>query len=270
MRGTTFDQMARLFAARRVSRHRALAQGGAGLAAAGVAAALIPNAAAQDATPIPAFDPAKKRTYLFVQSFQRGRVAAKAGAADTYTLTLEQGLGQTLYFSDRPDRDVGAAPTPQFLDGLGFPPDNPPNAALVVETAPGDTDVAVLELFAPAYDEATHTATYEVKVLRDWQRELEMGFTEAPTDLARLLPQFGAAHLFVDDCADAPVVCTSTSTGREIGRFSAQEVGGYCYNFPSCHPCVPYYHDASPADAWDWWTEHCSQTFHCDCYADDH
>src|SRR5262249_6143495 len=152
-------------------------------------------------------DPAKKRPYLFVQSFQRGHITPKVVTPDLYTLTLEQGLGQTVYFSDRPARDVGAAPTGQFLETLGFPPDDPPNAALGVETAPGRTAVAVLELFAPAYEGASRTATYEVKVLADWERELEVDFTEAPTDLARLAPTFGAAHLFIDDCADAPVVC---------------------------------------------------------------
>jgi hypothetical protein len=63
MDGTRFDGIARLFAARRLARRRALAQGGLGLAA-GLAAGLSRHAAARDATPAPAFDPAKKRTYL--------------------------------------------------------------------------------------------------------------------------------------------------------------------------------------------------------------
>ena len=74
---------------------------------------------------------------LFIQSFQSGSVVPKDGAEGRYTLTLEQGLGHTIYFSDRPDRIVGAPRPPQFLEGLGFPDDNPPNAALVVETADG-------------------------------------------------------------------------------------------------------------------------------------
>ena len=95
---------------------------------------------AQEATPsasdttIPT-DPwtGEKIPYLFVQSFEGGTIAPKEGEDGTYTITLEHGLGQTLYFADRPSRDVGAVPTHQFLQGLGFPADNPPNAALVVD-----------------------------------------------------------------------------------------------------------------------------------------
>src|SRR5262245_48678681 len=81
---------------------------------------------AQDATPA-AWD-GEKVPYLFVQSFEGGSIAPKAGEAGTYTVTLDHGLGQTLYFGDRPSRGVGAVPTPQFLEALGFPDDNPPNA----------------------------------------------------------------------------------------------------------------------------------------------
>src|SRR5262249_33852244 len=147
----------------------------------------------------------------FVQSFQSGSIAPKAGEDGTYTLTLEHGLGQTLYFSDRPERIVGAKPTPQFLQGLGFLPDNPPNAALVLAAAPGDEDVAVLELYKPHYDEDTKTATYGVTLLKDWERTLAMGFSEAPTDLAKLAPSFGAAHLFIDGCSWGTVRCSDPS-----------------------------------------------------------
>ena len=44
-------------------------------------------------------------------AFQSGTVAPKDGPEGRYTVTLEHGLGQTIYFSDRPDRIVGAAPT---------------------------------------------------------------------------------------------------------------------------------------------------------------
>src|SRR5262249_44072488 len=74
----------------------------------------------------------RKFPYRFVQSFEGGTNAPKAGVDGPYPVTLDHGLGQTLYFADRPSRDVGAVPTPQFLHGLGFAADNPPNAALVV------------------------------------------------------------------------------------------------------------------------------------------
>src|SRR4051794_39644520 len=97
-----FDTIAKLFAARRVSRRTALARCGAGLAAgalaaAGLAATTRDRAAAQDAPP-PAGAAGEKAQYLFVQSFQSGSIAPKAGEEGTYTLTLEHGLGQTIYF----------------------------------------------------------------------------------------------------------------------------------------------------------------------------
>jgi len=122
--------------------------------------------------------------------------------------------------------------TPQFLAELGFPEDNPPNATLVVEMGPGRTEVVVLELFAPVYDDATHTATYEVVVLAAFERS--DGFAETNVDLAELLPQFGAAHLFIDDCIST---CT---VGVVMCRHDGNDIGslpglrgiccGYAYN----------------------------------------
>src|SRR5688500_2632610 len=199
MDASRFDAVSKLFARRRMSRRQALKQGGAGLAAAGLTAAGLTAAAAQEATPEPATTDAEPETpTLFVQSFQSGTIAPTEGAEGRYTVTLEHGLGQTIYFSDRPDRIVGAMPTDRFLGVLGFPPDNPPNAALVVQQPTGATDVAVVELFDPVYDPAGPGVTYEVAVLAEWERTLELGVQETPADLAAVAPTFGAAHLFID------------------------------------------------------------------------
>src|SRR5262249_51442545 len=152
MDATRFDTIARLLAGR-LSRRRAVRQGGAGLAAAALAAGRSAVANAEDAAPP---DAEHVPTMLFVQSFPAGSVAATDGAAGRYALTLEQGLGETVYFSDRPELVVGSTPTPSFLATLGFPEDNPPNAALIAETAPGQTEIAVLRLYRPAYDLPTH------------------------------------------------------------------------------------------------------------------
>ena len=101
------------------------------------------TAHAQDATPgaTPAVDPNNPHPsadtagahpeFLFVQPFDSGAWSPTSGADATYTLTLTGAAAQTVYFSDRPERIVGLAPTQRFLDGLGFTPNNPPNAALV-------------------------------------------------------------------------------------------------------------------------------------------
>ncbi len=241
MDATHFGTVAKLFAARR-SRRQALVQGGAGLAAGALAAAGLSHrapaqAAAQDATPA-ADATGEKVAYLFVQSFQSGTIAPKAGEDGTYTVTLAQGLGQTVYFSDRPERIVGATSTPQFLDGLGFNADNPPNAALVVEANPGEEDIAVLELFNPTYDESTHTATYDVTVLAEWEDALGMGFSEAPTDLVALGSSFGAAHLFIDDCADLTMCQDPIGVG--VGDLPGGPIG-QCWSWggSGCQPDNP-------------------------------
>jgi hypothetical protein len=256
MDATRFDSIAKFFAARRLSRRQALAQGGAGITAGALAAVgLTPAARAQEATPVA--DGEQGPTMLFVQAFQSGGVTPAEGAEGRYTLTLEQGLGYTVYFSDRPDRIVGAHPTPTFLAGLGFPDDNPPNAALIVETEAGQTEIAVVELFNPSYDEATHTATYEVVVLGEWERAADMSFIETDADLAEVLPEFGAAHLFIDDCSDAEVWC-SLDDGTNVGSFG---VMGHCYSWgdATCLPCSPWY--SSSTDARIYWDNRCETQF---------
>jgi hypothetical protein len=185
------------------------------------------RAIAQEGTPTPPDQLDHAPELLFVQSFRAGAVAPKEGADGRYMLTLEAGSGQTVYFSERPDRVVGAHPTDQVLDRLGFPDDNPPNAALVFETAPGDTDVAVVELFSPVYDAATGGVTYEVAPLANWQTELEVGLQEAPADLVTVAPSFGAAHLFIDgllDCPDGRIRCIDLNQGVENRRHDPQRV----------------------------------------------
>ena len=232
-----FDGIVKGLTARRLSRRAALRGGGAGLGAAALASARLP-VAAQDATP--AADAAEDPVFMYVQTFGSGTLEPKAGSGDTFALTLEQGLGQTVYFSDRPERVVGAAPTPRFLDGLGFTPANPPNAALVAESAPGTTEIAVVELFNPAYDAATHTATYEAKVLADYEATLELGFHRQPGDLAQLAPRFGAAHLFIDDCPDVSG-CQKEEVGGPVtvGPIPSGINPGQCWDGGCicCQPC---------------------------------
>lgn len=78
----------------------------------------------------------------------------------SYLLTLEGYSGQTIYFSDRRDRMVGAVPTMRLLlEGPLFPPENPPNAVLVGEFESGQ-GVVGLELIGPRYDSDTGTVAY--------------------------------------------------------------------------------------------------------------
>jgi hypothetical protein len=234
MTASRFDRVARLFADRRQ-------------------AAASAREDAPDATPEAGSATWEKIPYLFVQSFQGGSLTANP-ATGTHTLTLEQGLGQTVYFSDRPARDVGVTPTPQLLQTLGFSAENPPNAALLVDAGDGESDLAVVELFDPVYDEATHTATYQVRGLEAWEEGLASGLQQESTGLDGIAQDFGTAHLLIDDCADGYVHCTNNSGGTSIwGPFP------FCYNYAQCIPCEPYGHSQPDVCAtWGYWGQMCN------------
>jgi len=262
MDGFRIAHISKQFANRWLTRRRVLAEGGAGLAAVGLGAAGLSPATAQEATPVTP-DADHGPTMLFVQSFESGSIAPKEGADDRYTVTLNHGLGQTVYFSDRPDRIVGATPTGQFLDGLGFPPDNPPNAALVVETAPGETDLAVVELFDPVHDPATATVTYELAVLANWEDSSDLGFAEASIDLAAMAPSFGSAQLFIDDCTDADIKCLNFASASRavVGTIPNEDHDGFCYSWGAaqCLPCQPWI--PKRYDAFEYWGQVCNERF---------
>lgn len=263
MEAQRFDQISKLFAARRLSRRSALLSSSAGIAAGMLAATRLgQEASAAEATPtveLQAGDTVEKSTFMFVQSFQGGSVAANAGADDRYTLSLNQGLGQTIYFGDRPSRQVGATPTPKFLEGIGFSDDNPPNAALIIEQADGAADLAVVELFNPVYDAVTHSVTYEIALLDNWENDLGFGLQQAPTALADIDTEFGATHVFIDDCADGNIVCVGPDNAGVVGGWSGV---GYCWNWSAvaCVPCESGT-DACPSCVVEYWTEKCNNTY---------
>lgn len=267
MNPSRFDRISKLLATRPLSRRQAIATS-AGLVAANLATGLD-RAVAQDATPevVPAepYD-GDKTMYLFVQSFGSGSITPAEGRDGGYTVTLDHGTGQTIYFGDRPSRDVGTASTPDFLEGLGFSEDNPPNAALIVETETGETDIAVIELYNPMYDPTTRGVVYDVEVLASWQEDLELGLREEPTDLAVLAPSFGSAHLLIDDCPQTTVYCEAHGYGSEYPDFD-YTVGTFtnldsCWNWSLCYPCETYGHTQPDRCASkEYWSQKCNATF---------
>jgi hypothetical protein len=258
MDANRFDTISKLFADRKT--RRAAITGGIGLAATAVAG----RALAQDGTPVatPALDPndphpsadsAKAKTeFLFVQPFDAGTWAPKAGEDGVYTLTLTGAAANTVYFSDRPERVVGITPNQQFLDGLGFTPNNPPNAAVVATREDeDDQEVLVIELLNPAYDAEAQTLTYDARVLADYgehglahlaiqQQDYELGET------------FGAGSLFIDDCAAQNVRCLDIITEEIYGTLPAK----FCYD-PTQNTCVPCQPDSTMA---------CGDAFPDQCY----
>jgi hypothetical protein len=192
-----FDALARAFSAR-LPRRRALRRGAAALVAGAGFGMAGRRAAAQEASPVasPAVGDGAGSD-LFVQSFLAGALAPRPGEDGVYTLTLEGATGQTVFFSDRPARRVGLVPTAVLLERLGFTPADPPNAALVAQTAGGE-EVVVVELFDPHYDAAAGTLSYGVRLLADYAG---VGLADfAPRQDGDPPPSFGAAHLFIDGC----------------------------------------------------------------------
>jgi hypothetical protein len=137
--------------------------------------------------------------YLFVQSgFESGILDQATEGIQSWMLTLQGAPAQTVFFSDRPERIAGAVATERFLELLDFSPEDPPNAALVVETDAG-TDVIILELTDPVYDAAAGTLTYITKILDADQLEKSgYGFEVDPLGPDNYPAEFGAASLFID------------------------------------------------------------------------
>lgn len=186
-----FDTIARVFASRRTQD----------------ATPQVATPAVDPDDPHPSADDAKSDPeFLFVQPFDSGTWAPKTGEDGVYTLTLTGAAANTVYFSDRPERIVGLSPTQDFLDGLGFTPANPPNAAVVTEGDGGQQDVLVIELFNPVYDAEASTLTYDAKVLADYGEPSLAHLARQQTDYE--LPEtFGAGSLFIDDCAAGVGTC---------------------------------------------------------------
>lgn len=272
-----FDAITRLLAARRTRR---AALGGIGLAT----AALMPLAtgvAAQDATPEPfpddphpSADTPTDVEYLFVQSFLGGTWTPKAGEAGTYTLALAGATANTIYFSDRPERDFGLTPTGQFLDRLGFTPADPPNAAVVTSGINGgDQEVLVVELLNPNYDESAQTLTYDARVLADYAESGLAYAARQQTDFE--LPEaITEGSLFIDGvsgCEPMCATCYQMVNGRKVTVGDIHDIRTCGFGCDPCDdPDSQYYgrmcHEAHRAN--------CSYTCdgtHCtwDCFAED-
>ncbi len=282
-----FDRIAKLVATRHT--RRATVGSGVGLAAAAALSSPLGRLAAQEATPENAASEVPERKvstephpnadipadpeYLFVQPFASGTWTPKPGEDGVFTLTLTGAPAQTVYFSDRPARIFGLAPTGQFLERLGFTPDNPPNAALVASTEDGVQEVLVIKLLNPVYDEAAGTLTYDAKILADYSGDGLSHVARQQTDFT-LPASFTEGGLFIDDCADGCATCYQirNEQKRIVGQINTV---GRCFKGSICIPCnkdfeSSYYgrlcHEAFP-DHCGYWTDATSVSW--DCFVED-
>lgn len=262
-----FDTITRLLASHRISRRAALltGAGAAALTVTGAAAQATPEAMTGQATPEPMSDQATPEgtsnpdiSFMFVQTFGAGSIDAATDGVPLLLLVADHVAGQTLYFSDRPERIVGMVPTEKLLSsgenssGIGFTAENPPNAALVLP----DDKILIVELIDPSYDPATGQIRYQLRVLDDVS-QLDLELDTEPLKAADAVGEFAAASLFIDDCDDGQVICYS-SDGTQIGTIPGSGNMGFCWNWgPAC--CAPC---ESPGDS-DW-SGTCNTTF-TDC-----
>lgn len=265
MESARFDRLVRRLAHRPLSRRAALQAGAAGLAltafpaltaaAQGTPAVSTAAAAAQRA------GLAANNSTLFVQTATSGTFGPNPRAAGTppaagpgtppvlqrhgaYLLTLHGHSGETIGFSDRPQRQFGEVPTSRFLQAMGFTPTNPPNAALVVDTPQHAGAVFLLELMTPAYDGATQTLTYEVTLLQQYPNARGGALAPLATTAQQATPaaSFGSASLFIDDCPDQDVLCATDVENCNMVEWGDLGQQGYCWNWGDalCEWCRDY------------------------------
>jgi hypothetical protein len=246
MDSNQFDRIATRLAAWRANRRSVIAATGAGLAAVSLQSAIARPAAAQDATPVAeelhgTVHPgaaANQSEFLFVQSFAGGSIVPVDPEDGRFTLTLDGANPQTIFFSDRPERVFGLATTATFLEGLGFTPDDPPNAALVVTTESGDEDVLILELFDPTWDEASGTLTYTVQLLSDYS-DPALAFAALSQTDYEIPERFGRGGIFIDGCSTGRIICYLLKEDGTKGDVVGQsKVTQFCFE-TSTKKCVP-------------------------------
>lgn len=276
METNRFDAIAKTFAGRR-SRRSTLKSGAASLSAAALSGVIARAASAQDATPAAGVgELADDNSTLFVQtasagSFQPNPDAGTpvdgtptAGRRGDYLLTLTGHPGKTIAFSDRPQRDFGQVDTAKFFTSMGFTPADPPNAAIVADSADQAGDVLVVELLNPAYDAGSQTLTYEAKILADYAGTGLAPVASKQRDQT-LAASFTAPSLFIDDCPNAnPLNCYSNCS-TIVGNLGDQAM---CWNGEfGCQPC----HFVGYGGGWAGANVDCDDTFaSCggNCFAD--
>ena len=235
----SFDAFIRQF-----SRIRATRRTTAGALVAGFATAALGRAVtAQDATPSPEEG---HQEFLFVQLAEWGTWVPSSDEEGVFLLTLNGATSQTLFFSDRPQRIVGTAPTTQVLEALGFSPENAPNAAVVAQDETGQRDILVVELFDPIVqqefgNDRTTTLIYKARVL-DASAGSNLDEWQSAQQDDQLAHEFTNVSLFIDDCPDLAwcngVDRTRDNNTRSMGPVPNGPIGT-CWdpNTWECNPC---------------------------------
>jgi len=166
-------------------------------------------------------------THIFIQQGTGGSFVNDGSG--NYTLTMTDVVPYTIYFADRPARDVGLAPMDKFLKGFDFGASNPPNAAIILPDENETSDMVVVEITKPQYNNTTRTLTYKAKQLKEYSFE-SVWFQDQISKVDSSIPErFGSINLVIDDCPCRYLMYSGCDSGCRNSCWSAKKF--------SCEPC---------------------------------
>ena len=178
-------------------------------------------------------------THIFIQQGTGGSFVNDGSG--NYTLTMTDVVPYTIYFADRPARDVGLAPMDKFLKGFDFGASTPPNAALILPEENETSDMVIVELTNHHYNNTTGTLTYKARQLKEYSFE-SVWFQDQLSKVDASIPErFGHVVLVIDDCSctDDNGVCTVTGCRNQCWIWRAitcGPCGGCCSGCSQSHP----------------------------------
>lgn len=137
-------------------------------------------------------------TQIFIQEGSGGSYAKDS--AGNYNLTMTNAVPYTIYFADRPARDVGFVPMDKFIKGFNFMASNPPNAAIILPEENETSDMVIVEPTSPQYDNTTDTLIYKARQLKEYS--FKSGWLDDQKNkVDDLIPErFGRIVLIIDGC----------------------------------------------------------------------
>jgi hypothetical protein len=166
-------------------------------------------------------------THIFIQQGTGGSFVNDGSG--NYTLTMTDVVPYTIYFADRPSRDAGLAPMDKFLNGFDFGVNNPPNAAIILPDVNETSDMVIVELTNPQYNDTTGTLTYKARQLKEYSFE-SVWFQDQISKVDSSIPErFGNITLVIDDCP-----CAQDGSGSCGASTNCRNA---CYKFPWCYKC---------------------------------
>ena len=135
-------------------------------------------------------------SFLFVQEGESGSLVPTDNG--NFTLTMNDVVPYTMYFSDRPDRIAGFYPMEKFIADFGW--NVSPNAAISLVGAKESEDTMIVELSNPTYNATTKKMIYSVHLLVNYKGD-KLKELEAKAD-QNLPTKLGKIALFIDSSKD--------------------------------------------------------------------